>query len=169
MLAFKDHNYMHVGRYVKSLKGHLKTYKFELDTLTKCDIINLLVKCDKWNPELQILSQGILKTVYFMMLENLSLFFYKCEDPIYILEKCAHLSQENDFWISVEDLLMRSKKDYSIEQLSRICLMYAKISQGSNVFWQEIEDLLMVKSASFKNDSSNALVNVITSFSMQGR
>ena len=47
--------------------------------------------------------------------------------------------------------------------------MYSKISQGSNVFWQEIENLLIVKSASFKGDSSNALLNVITSFSMQGR
>ena len=105
---------MPVGVYNKALKGYLKTFKFEMNTITKCDIVNLLVKSDKWNPKFQILNPGIMKTVYFMMLENLSLFFYKCEDPIYVLEKCAHLSKENDFWISVEDLLMRSKNDFSI-------------------------------------------------------
>ena len=94
----------------------------------KCDLINLLILADQWNPMMgRILSANFMKTIYFIMLENLSLFFYRCLDPIYVLERFKGLSSERDFWIKVEDLLMRAKGDYSIEQLSRITKLYSEI------------------------------------------
>ena len=122
-----------------------------------------------------------MRMIYFhVMLENLSMFFYKSDDSIYMLE--ALLSQLNqassqlqaidkDFWIRSEDLLMRQKKDFDIGQLSRIAKVYSSISQGSNVFWQELEKQLLIKSSNFKNQDPNGkhLVNVVEAFCRANR
>jgi hypothetical protein len=68
-----------------------------------------------------------MKQIYYIMLENLSLFFYKCEDPVYLLEKCKIFAQEKDFWIRVEDLLMRSKSTFTVLDLARITKVYSEI------------------------------------------
>jgi hypothetical protein len=115
MLKYEDHNYMHVGRYIKSIKVHLRSFKHDLDFLTKSEYINLLILADQWNPQMQILSPSIMKSIYFIMLENLSMFFYRCTDNIYVLERLKVMSSEKDFWIRVEDVVMRVKNDYTIE------------------------------------------------------
>ena len=55
--------------------------------------MNILLQIDKWNhlvqkkPKFEILNKKTMKTIYFhVMLENLSVFYYKCEDFIYVLE-----------------------------------------------------------------------------------
>ena len=76
-----------------------------MDTTIKCAYANQLISADKWRGQLAIrneegvvlsdakpakyayLTGSIMSTLYFnVMLENLSLFFYKCADPIYLLE-----------------------------------------------------------------------------------
>ena len=79
-----------------------------MDISTKCEFINLLIKADKWksslseNPEnnkYQFLTGGIMKIIYFnVMLPHLSLFFYKCIDPIHVLEFYTAKNKEiNEF------------------------------------------------------------------------
>ena len=82
-----------------------------------------------------------MRMIYFsVMLENLSIFYYKCIDPFYILESYISSHDTNqpidkDFWIKSEDLLMRQKSNFTISQLSRLAIIYSGINQGSNVFW----------------------------------
>ena len=113
--------------YFKSVRHYLKSIKLG-DFHVKMELVNLLINADKWSISqhaqmpYQFLTSSIIKIIYFhVMLENLSLFFFKCVDPIFVLEfyaqKVASGSKEisqfggmdRDFWIRTEDLLMRSK------------------------------------------------------------
>jgi len=114
---------------------------------------------------------------------SMSLFFFKVDDPLFILEiysdqisnkaEDQNAGKDKDFWIKVEDLLMRKKNDYGIEDVARIVKMYAGIGAGTAVFWREVEELLLVRSAQFRvaRDAENArqmsdnLVNVVEAFS----
>ena len=80
----------------------MKVFKFDervLDISTKCAYVNLLISADKCiasysnsdQNRYNVLTSGVMKTIYYsVMLNNLSLFFYKCVDPIYVLEFYAY-------------------------------------------------------------------------------
>jgi hypothetical protein len=91
-----------------------------------------------------------MKVVYYhFMLPNLSLFFYKSSDSVYLLEFFSHkISKgdkeftsltDKDFWVRTEDLLMRVKQKYNVQDMARIAHVFSKINMGTNLFWQEIE------------------------------
>ena len=56
-------------------------------------------------------------------------------------------ANDRDFWIKIEDLIMRKKNDYSLYDMTRVILIYSQINQGSEIFWREIEEYFLVKSA----------------------
>ena len=71
-----------------------------MDISQKCEFMNILLKVDFWNfkhqsrPKYEVLNKKTMRMIYFhIMLENLSMFFYKSDDSIYMLE--ALLSQLN--------------------------------------------------------------------------
>ena len=81
--------------YVEKIKSYLVAATKSLDYATKCEYINQLILADKWKSNAKTngksnydyLSGNVMRTLYYnIMLENMSLFFYKCDDSIYILE-----------------------------------------------------------------------------------
>ena len=115
---------------------------------------------------------------YHLLLNNLSLFFFRCSDPLYLLEFYAarvalhnkDLAQfggiDKDFWIRTEDLLMRSKRGYQLSDFARIAWLYSETKMGTNIFWQELEEQILTKASQFKklDDNGNTLSKVIHSF-----
>ena len=88
-------------KYFKHIRQFMKCFKNDtshMDVSSKIDHINNLIVADKWHHKTydkegktlnkySILTESTLKTIYFhVLLDNQSLFFYKCIDPIYLLE-----------------------------------------------------------------------------------
>ena len=129
--------FAHVRQFIKCFKNDTH----HLSISSKIDFVNVMILADRWNHQFHdkdikgrmlnkysILTEGMLKILYFhVMLDHQSLFFYKCKDTMYILEFFAMKAQASeskqnfvefgmnkDFWIRNEDLLMRSKDNFSI-------------------------------------------------------
>ena len=87
-------------------------------------------------------SKTVRHIYYNVFLDDkvINLFFYKCVDILFMLEKIQTTTKiDRDFWISAEDFLMRVKTKYSPSDIQRIIQIYAAAGEGTISFWQDIE------------------------------
>ena len=127
----------------------------------KIDITNLILIWSKKYHQLLSKNKFLLHLYNNLIKTHKSLYFYKCVDFIYALNKLAEIPwirDDSDFWTQMEDLIMRMKRDLTVEQILEVCELYAKISLGSNIFWGEIESYLIVNSSELKNELRDDLV-----------
>lgn len=95
--------------------------KFNFKTesiLNKCTFVNMLIENDLVNDSFKTLDSRTVSHIYYnVFLEDqvINLFFYKCKDILFMLEKIQKSTTkiDQDFWISAEDFLLRVKTKYS--------------------------------------------------------
>ena len=100
------------------LKKFLTEVKF-MHVLTKLDLSNFLVIQGKLYPELIFAfeTKFIDKLFVYVIKEQSSLYFYKCIDILYVLQrmsKVRFIRSYAEFWYKIEDLLLRMKKEFKV-------------------------------------------------------
>lgn len=101
--------------------------------------------------------------------ENISLYFYKSADIVYVLKLLSNVSfikYQGDFWYKTEDLVLRQKKDLNLHQIVDITELYGSLRKpGSQVFWGDIEEYLLINSSQFRKPENIMLIpRVILAF-----
>ena len=107
-----------------------------------------------------------------MIKDHASLYFYKCVDILYVLNLLTQqrfIRSQSEFWYKIEDLLLRMRRDLSMEQIVELVEMYSKMGRGSQIFWGELEDHLMIHSSKLKALEPTFTARVILSMHRVGR
>lgn len=110
--------------------------------------------------------RDFLSAVYFtVVVPYPSLFFFRSRhlfETLTILSKDETYLREKNFWQKSEDLILRSKGQFSTKQLVEIIKIYNEVPV-SRVFWNEMEQLLLSKSADFRGHK-DFLVPIVGAF-----
>ena len=132
-------------------------------TGTEVDLIELAnIVMDKYsivqtNDEL---LQDYLGALYFrVILPYPSLFFFRSRHLFATLDLLARhplFGAEKSFWQKSEDLILRSKGQYTTQELVRVVSIYKHVPV-SQMFWNEMEQLILSKSADFKGNKGMLL------------
>lgn len=72
-------------------------------------------------------------------LHNMSLTFFRLSNLIEILTRLSiQKPSDRDFWLRCEDYIMRNKKNYSVQEVTKIVTVFSVVN-ASQLFWSEIE------------------------------
>lgn len=86
--------------------------------LTLIDMANLILRETKKKPGLVTFKFKERLYQSMMTKNNVNLFFYRCCDVIYVMQLLStirYVASQKDFWLKCEDMLMRMKRDLSLE------------------------------------------------------
>eukprot|EP00347_Sterkiella_histriomuscorum_P019390 403341811 len=154
------------------LKEMFMKHKKSLQTHQKVDISNLIIlslKQTDTKPDYKFIE-----TLFtYLMKDNLSLYFLKCEDIVYVLELISSLRfvrSHKDFWLRTEDYIMRMKQQLKVPDLVKLQEIYlVQTKLGSQVFMQEIESILMKQSSDFRKYDKQYLIRAIMNYNIRNQ
>ena len=90
-----------------------------LPILLKIDLTNFIVDQSKQYPEAIGPETRFIDTLFVNVIkEQTSLYFYKSIDILYVmklLSSVRFIRTYSEFWYKIEDLLLRMKKDFTLE------------------------------------------------------
>lgn len=99
------------------------------------------------------------------MLQFPSLFFFRSRHLFKTLELLVNddrYRKEKNFWQKSEDLILRVKGQYSLEEIAQVCKIFCHVPV-SQIFWAEMEKLVLSLSAGFKG-RRDLLIPVVRAF-----
>ena len=135
----------------------------EVDLIELANIImdhNDLMRADS------ALMRDYLSAVFFrVIIPYPSLFFFRSRHlypTLRLLALDPFFSKEINFWQKSEDLILRSKTQYSVEQLAEIVSIYRHV-RVSQVFWSDLEQIVLSKSADFRSHK-DMLLKIVRAF-----
>jgi hypothetical protein len=105
--------------YLQALREKFIVDHKHLDVLSLINLANIITKHSKENTSL--ITYQFLDKLFNSLLrrENANLYFYKCEDIIHVLgliSDIKYIRTYSDFWLKCEDMLMRMKRDFNVQQ-----------------------------------------------------
>jgi hypothetical protein len=111
------------------LKKFLTEVKF-MPVFTKLDLSNFLIIQGKQYPDIifSFETKFIDKLFVHVIKEQSSLYFYKCTDILYVLQRMSQvrfIRTYAEFWYKIEDLLLRMKKEFKVSQVVEIAELYS--------------------------------------------
>ena len=164
MTAYSDESLKH--KYLMLLIDKFQKEKKQMNVLIKIDLTNLIIERSK--SQRQLLNNKFLETLFvYLVKENTSLYFYKCVDIIYVLKhlsKLRFVKSYTEFWLKIEDLLMRMKHEFKLEEVIEIVELYTDLKKGSAIFWEELEKFVLKNSSDFKRLDSNLTIRMVLAY-----